>query len=136
VCTTLREHRGDGHVVALTTAGLDGCEALLLFAASEGIPATVFRENRGWSAEEWEEARRRLDDRGLLDGDRLSSAGADLRRDIEQLTDELARPAFAVLNPEDLVELEAGLRYVAAAVIDAGEIPFPNPIGLPLPGAR
>ena len=55
-CTSLREHRGDGHVVALTAAGLDGCEALVLFSASEDVPATVFRESRGWSGEEWEGA--------------------------------------------------------------------------------
>lgn len=38
-CTALREHRGDGHVAALTASGLDGCEALVLFARSEGVPA-------------------------------------------------------------------------------------------------
>ena len=132
-CTTLREHRGDGHVVALTAAGLDGCEALVLFAASEQLPPAVFRENRGWSADEWEEARHRLDDRGMLDGDRISSAGADLRREIEGLTDELSRPAFTALSGEELIAFEAGLGFVASAVIDAGDIPFPNPIGLPPP---
>ena len=35
-CTSLREHRGDGHVAMLASRGLDGCEALALFAASEG----------------------------------------------------------------------------------------------------
>jgi hypothetical protein len=40
LATTLREHRGDGHVALLVQAGLDGCEALVLFAASEGLPPT------------------------------------------------------------------------------------------------
>lgn len=134
-CTTLREHRGDGHVVALAAAGLDGCESLVLFAASEGVPATMFRENRGWSADEWDRARYRLDDRGLLDGDRISAAGIELRQEIEHLTDELAGPAFAVLNRAELAALAAGLRSVARAVTDAGVLPFPNPIGLPPPTA-
>ena len=134
-CTALREHRGDGHVVALTAAGLDGCEALVLFAASAGVPAPIFRDNRGWSAEEWEAARRRLDDRGLLDGDRISPAGTELRQEVERLTDELARPAFTALTREELAALDAGLRLVAGAVIDSGAIPFPNPIGLPPPGS-
>src|SRR5262249_37665027 len=32
--TVMREHRGDGHVLALREAGLDGCEALVLHAAT------------------------------------------------------------------------------------------------------
>jgi hypothetical protein len=130
-CTSLREHRGDGHVVALTAAGLDGCEALVLFAASEDVPATVFLESRGWSGDEWEGARHRLDARGLMEGDRISPAGAELRRSIEELTDELAGSPFATLTPEELATFEAGLRLVAGAVLASGEIPFPNPIGLP-----
>jgi hypothetical protein len=32
LCTSLREHRGDGHVAALTAKGLDGLEAHVLIA--------------------------------------------------------------------------------------------------------
>ena len=135
VCTSLREHRGDGHVVALTAAGLDGCEALVLFSASEGVPATVFRESRGWSGEEWEDARHRLDARGLMEGDRISPAGAELRQSVEELTDELAGAPLTTLTREELAALEAGLRSVAGAVLASGEIPFPNPIGLPPAGS-
>ena len=133
-CTTLREHRGDGHVVALTAAGLDGCEALVLFAASEGIPPETFSENRGWSAGEWEGARRRLESRGLMEGVHISAAGAGLRRSIEYRTDELARSPWASLAPEERAVLDAGLGSVAAAVLASGVIPFPNPIGLPPSG--
>jgi hypothetical protein len=35
----LREHRGDGHITALMTAGLDPCEALVSFAAIGAAPA-------------------------------------------------------------------------------------------------
>jgi hypothetical protein len=125
-CTTLREHRGDGHVVALTAAGLDGCEALVLFAASEGIPTGTFSENRGWSTDEWEGARHRLEDRGLMEGDHVSPAGAELRRSIEQLTDELARSPWTSLVSEERAALEAGLRSVAGAVLVSGAIPSPT----------
>ncbi len=91
-CTNLREHRGDGHVAALTTAGLDGCEALVLLAASERIPGAVFRDSRGWSSDEWEAARRRLEARGLMEGRQISAVGLELRRSIEQRTDVLAAP--------------------------------------------
>ncbi len=46
-CTCLREHRGDGHVAALTASGLDGVEALVLLAESEGLPADLLRSARG-----------------------------------------------------------------------------------------
>ena len=134
-CTALREHRGDGHVVALTAAGLDGCEALVLFAVSENLPSAMFRENRGWSDGEWEDACRRLAHRGLLDdGGVLSPAGTELHRSIEELTDELASPAFNALSSGERDILQAGLGEVADAVLAAGAIPFPNPIGLPPPG--
>ena len=38
-CTATREHRGDGHIAALVAADLDGCEALVLFAAEDAQPA-------------------------------------------------------------------------------------------------
>jgi len=133
-CTSLREHRGDGHVATLVARGLDGCEALVAFAASEGAPADLFRANRGWSAEEWGKARDRLEGRGLFDGDRLSRAGSELRDDIERTTDRLAGAPWAALDGDEYRELSAGLRQVARAVTGRGVIPFPNPIGLPDPG--
>ena len=47
--TVLREHRGDGHVAALLTAGLDPVEALVLFAADQDLDADWLRTRRGWS---------------------------------------------------------------------------------------
>ncbi|MGY9071385.1 MAG: helix-turn-helix domain-containing protein [Acidimicrobiales bacterium] len=35
-CTSLREHRGDGHVAALTAAGIDGCQAHHLLITEHG----------------------------------------------------------------------------------------------------
>jgi hypothetical protein len=37
LCTTLREHRGDGHVTALAAACIGGCEAHLLLSADQGV---------------------------------------------------------------------------------------------------
>ena len=78
-CTTLREHRGDGHVVALAAAGLDGCEVHRLVAAGRGIPDPVFLRSRGWTTADWAAAGRRLVDRGVLrpaGGDRDGSGAS------------------------------------------------------------
>jgi hypothetical protein len=130
-CTCLREHRGDGHVSALVAAGLDGCEAVVLFAASEAIPDGLFRAARGWSEDEWKAAEDRLGGRGLLDGSGITPSGRALRESVEDLTDHLAAGPLLALGPEELEMLADGLGRLAAAVVGQGLIPFPNPIGLP-----
>ena len=59
-CTLLREHRGDGHVAALTAAGLDACEALVSHVAAGGPPVDALQPNRGWTDDEWSAAAGRL----------------------------------------------------------------------------
>ena len=89
--TILREHRGDGHVVAAVAAGLGGLDATLTFVATGAITRQVIQPNRGWSDDDWEQSWRRLQARGLLDRDgRLTKSGGALRREIEDLTDRLA----------------------------------------------
>jgi hypothetical protein len=133
--TTLREHRGDCHVSLLTAAGLDGLQALVLFALSEQVDPALFMDGRGWSLEEWEMAIQSLTLRGLVTEDgTLSTSGHELREDIERLTDELSGAAYGVLDADTLDELIGNLRRGARLVTDSGEIPFPNPIGLPAPG--
>ena len=134
-CTTLREHRGDGHVAALTAAGLDGCQALVLFALSEQLPVAMFLDSRGWSLDEWEAARGALEARRLVLGDRLTSEGTELRRSIEATTDDLAAPAFEVLDPGEAPDLYEQLAGLARSVESGGVIPFPNPMGLPSAGS-
>ena len=130
--TTLREHRGDGHVAVLAAEGLTGCEAHVLTAAVSGTPVEVLRDNRGWSAEEWEQSARRLAEADLVDPDgHATDPGRALRERIEQRTDELAvRPYEVLADPDRLVEL---LDPLARAVSESGMIPYPNPIGLPRP---
>jgi hypothetical protein len=134
-CTSLREHRGDGHVAALTASGLDGCEALVLFSLSEGVDGEVFRQSRGWSPEDWDSALDRLEARGLVRSAEITVAGRALRQSIEDTTDRLAAAAFDELHPAEETMLRRALDGLGAAVIAAGVLPFPNPIGLPAPDA-
>jgi hypothetical protein len=132
-CTLLREHRGDGHVAALTAAGLDGCEALVTHAAAGGAPLAALRDNRGWTDEEWDAARARLTARGWLADGRLTQAGVTARADIEDATDLGAERAFAALDDRAGERLVADLSELAARVVATGIVPYPNPIGVPRP---
>ena len=130
--TTLREHRGDAHVALLVEAGLDGCACHVLVAATEDLPADLFLASRGWSAADWSAAVDRLAGRGLVTGDgRATSAGRDLRAGIERRTDELAAAAFRRVDESAVAVLVE--RLSAAARATAGDLRFPNPMGLPAP---
>ncbi len=131
--TTLREHRGDGHVACLTAAGIDGCQAHVLFAVCEAVPVDVLRDNRGWTDDEWEAAGAELAARGLVDGGTPTERGRATRAELEARTDALADRAFTDLSVEALTELRSALAEITSAVLASGVIPFPNPMGLPAP---
>jgi hypothetical protein len=129
LCTTLREHRGDAHVAALRAADLVGCEPHVLLAAEQGVPEALLRDNRGWLAIEWETAKAGLLNRGLLTlAGPITAAGGALRSQVEAATDAAAWSAFVGVDADALLE---ALDPVATAVHRAGEIPYPNPMGLP-----
>jgi hypothetical protein len=89
--TVLREHRGDGHVLANVAAGVSGLEAGLLHEATGAVTREALQPNRGWTDEAWERAGAALRERGLLRDDGLLTAGGlSLRREIEATTDRLA----------------------------------------------
>jgi hypothetical protein len=132
--TVLREHRGDGHVLASVGAGLRGLDATLTFVATGAITRELIQPSRGWSDEDWARSERRLQARGILDRDgRLTKIGGALRRDIEELTDRLAAAPVERLGEtgiERAIELAAP---ISRHLIDTGVIPVPNPIGAPRP---
>jgi hypothetical protein len=131
-CTTLREHRGDGHVAALVAHDLNGLEAHLLAAGSQGLSPEVLRDSRGWSASQWEEGLARLAGRGLLRPDGAATEdGQAARRSVESVTDELSERALAALDDEDVNRLYRALFSAAADIQRSGTLPFPNPMGLP-----
>ena len=131
-CTTLREHRGDGHVAALLTHGLSGLEAHLLATGTQGLPTEVLRENRGWTEEEWEGGVTTMAARGLLHPDgRATESGQALRRSVEAMTDDLAEQPLAALTDEEIGSLYRALHGCAVQLQASGVFPFPNPMGLP-----
>lgn len=114
--TLLREHRGDGHSIALGVNGVRGTEAHVLFALSSGMRPAEFGRLHHLAAEQLAAVLDGLRRRGLLDAtDSFTDAGRALHERIEVLTDDLAAPAYEVLKAEELDELISGLEPLAAA---------------------
>ncbi|MEW1902491.1 hypothetical protein [Streptomyces sp. NPDC086147] len=123
--TLLREHRGDGHLAALLSAGLDPVEALASHTATgKGMAPRWAVSSRGWRRTDWEGAVARLRDRGLIDAEsELTEAGTALRAEIEEHTDRLDSAPYEHLGAagvERLTELGRGFLFTAAA---AGAFP-------------
>ncbi len=132
--TILREHRGDGHVLAGVGAGLRGLDATVSFVATGAISRELIQPARGWSDEDWEQSVRRLQARGLLDRDgRLTKAGGALRRDLEDLTDRLASAPVERLGETGVNRAIDLATPISRHLIDTGVIPDPTPVGAPRP---
>jgi hypothetical protein len=128
--TRLRESRGDGHVAALVSAGLDPCETLVIFGADNGLAPEYLRAARGWSAQEWDQARDRLVSRGLLDGSGLTEEGAAVRRWVEERTDAEAEAPWLTLGGAASARLAELLNPISLYIAKSNEAMRLNPIGL------
>jgi hypothetical protein len=132
--TVLREHRGDGHVMACVGAGLRGLDAAVTHVATGTIPRGLIQPTRGWTDADWTSSERRLQARGLLDsGGRLTKSGGALRRDVESLTDRLAAGPVERLGETGVKEATALAAPIARCLMDAQVIPVPNPVGVSRP---
>ncbi|HET9731755.1 MAG TPA: hypothetical protein VFP54_03680 [Acidimicrobiales bacterium] len=128
--TLLREFRGDGHIAALTVAGLSGLEALVLHAATGEIPVRGLRATRAWPDDAWDEAVESLRSRGWLTSEaelQLSAAGAAHRQEVEDRTDALALHPYAALGEERCTELRSLARPLSRAVVASGMIGLAQP---------
>lgn len=111
-CTVLREHRGDGHLIAVAAGGLTWPEPHLL-KGSRADPR--LQELRGWDDDTWAAA-----------ADRMRGRDAG---ELEAMTDALAAPAYRVLGADGQDELARLLEPLARAA--GADLPQPNPMGLP-----
>src|SRR4051794_40563806 len=96
----LREHRGDGHVVALVSEQIGGTEAHVLSALAMGIyPAESFGRIHHLPRTTLAHVMDALRERGILDSSgRLTDAGRETRSRIESLTDALAAAPYEALE--------------------------------------
>jgi len=104
--TILREHRGDGHFAALAAADIDGCEAVVLRCCMD-LRREDLQPVRGWTGQAAHDA-------------------------VENATDWAAARPWARLGADATAELAGALIPLAKAC--AAAIPYPNPVGVPVPG--
>jgi len=107
----LREHRGDGHIVALVSEGIGGTEAHVLSALDMGVyPAESFGRIHHLPRARLAEVMDGLRERGLLDASgRFTDAGRAVKDRVELLTDTLAEAPYDVLEPPELDRLTEAL---------------------------
>ena len=118
----LREHRGDGHVVALVSERIGGTEAHVLSALDMGIyPAESFGRIHHLPRARLAEVMDGLRDRGLLDAaGRMTEAGRATKDRIESLTDALADAPYESLEQSELDELVSLLEPISARLRATG----------------
>ncbi|MFE0643615.1 hypothetical protein ACFW2Y_18670 [Streptomyces sp. NPDC058877] len=123
--TLLREHRGDGHLAALLSLGLDPVEAVVSHTATgKAMSPRWFLASRGWRRSDWEAAVGRLRERGLLDAEgELTGAGARLREELEQTTDRLDSAPYEHLGATGVERLTELARDFAVTAAGAGAFP-------------
>ncbi|WP_422747192.1 SCO6745 family protein [Mycobacterium sp. WMMD1722] len=129
--TLLREHRGDGHVAVLTTAGLSGRECNVLHAAAGRVPREMIMRSRDYDEAQWDHYVQRLAGRGLLDDNgELTDAGSALKQHIETATDALALSALDALDNAEVETVFRTLTPITRTVVAAGDLPDATPMGL------
>lgn len=128
--TTLREHRGDGHVAALLAYGFDGTEATV-WRTPDGLRGDIQRF-RGWTDDEWEAAETRLIARGWLAEDRTHTVeGSAVYHAVEAATDRAAGLVWERFGHARTERLNGLLTPLATAAY--AEIPANNPMNVPAP---
>ena len=115
----LREYRGDAHVAAWTSDGLDATEIGLFTEAYIGLPLRTYVRTRAWNDAELDAAMEALEARGWMQGDVMTDAGRDAREAMERNTDRALRPALDALG-DDAAELFTLLEPWGAAMREAG----------------
>ena len=118
----VREHRGDGHLAACVTAGLDPVESNLLTELWTGYRAGEYTATRGFDQQRIGDALDGLQARGWVADGRLTDAGRAAREAVEDATDRTQDALVANLGDrvEDVI---ARADRLSALVVAASTAP-------------
>jgi helix-turn-helix protein len=115
--TLLREHRGDGHTVALLAEGIGGTEAHVLHALSVDMPAQEFGRVWHLPAAQLTAVIDGMRARGLVGTDGwLTDAGRAAKERVEAMTDRLAEAPYNALDSGELDRLVTDLEPISTAL--------------------
>jgi Helix-turn-helix family len=118
----LREYRGDCHINAWTSAGIDATEIGMLTEWYMGLPSRTYVRTRAWDDAALDAAEARLTERGWVDAGGLTASGREEREAVERATDRQLRAAMAALG--DATGMVCGrLEIWGKRVRDAGGYP-------------
>lgn len=117
----VREHRGDGHVSAWI-AHVDPVEITLMTELWWRIPLGSYVKTRGYEEDEVDAARRRLEERGLIEGHEFTQEGERLRSFIEAETDDAEDEVVRRLG-DRAGELFSLLESWTKAILEEGGYP-------------
>ena len=133
----LREYRGDSHIAAWVSQGLDAVELCLLTDSFSGLPLRTYSATRGWRDTDFDPATESLVAKGLLDAKSgtYTEEGRKLRELIEVRTDEQMRQAIEAIG-NDFDELSGLLAPWGAAIKSAGGYPKMGPHDMALAAAK
>ena len=125
-CNLLREHRGDSHLAASISAGLDPVAMNILTELWLGMPFGSYTATRGWSELQMAASAMELEQRGLIASRALTAAGRSFREDIEERTDAMEEHVVEAIG-DDLTDLVGQLQEwsnlcIAAKAFDRSPI--------------
>ena len=108
-CNLLREHRGDSHLAAFVSAGLDPVAVNILTELWLGMPLGPYTATRGWSEPRIAASATELEQRGLIASGALTAAGRHFRDDVEERTDAMEEKIVLAIG-DDFEALVAQLQ--------------------------
>ena len=112
----VREHRGDSHIMAWASHGVDATQVTVLTELWWRLPVRSYVKTRGWNDAEIDTAVDALHTDGLVDDGGFTEAGRSLRASIEAATDRQERSIIAAIG-DDFDELARLLTPLAEAII-------------------
>lgn len=118
----VREHRGDGHLAACVTAGLDPVASNLLTELWVGYPVGEYTASRGFDQQRIAEALDGLERRGWVADGRLTAAGRAARGAVEEDTDRTQEGLVSRLA-DRLDEVVAEAERLSAMLLAAAATP-------------
>jgi hypothetical protein len=122
----LREYRGDSHVTAWVSAGVDATEIGLLTELYLGLAPRTYVRTRGWSEDALDTAAESLAARGWVEGDALTPAGHEAREAMERATDGQVRPAVLALGDDAEMVFDHLERWGRAVRVAGGYVGSPS----------